>query len=104
MPKALALLLACLLLSGCFVFDELEAGQEILDKTGPQKEAPAEPGDPEARPPTGSDWWSKAKSIGPGAADADPDDPTALVSCRISGATRFMRRGDCLSQGGRPRS
>jgi hypothetical protein len=108
MLRAIPLLAACFLLAGCFVLDELDAGREIMDKNSPQEEKPAAEAAPaEAKPPTGSDWWSSAKSISRGpddGEDTDTSDPTQLVSCRISGATRFMRRGDCLSQGGAPKS
>ena len=55
--------------------------------------------------PVGAEWWSNARSLdtGPQAA-AEPGDPNQTVSCRIGGSTRFMRRGDCLSRGGQPRT
>jgi hypothetical protein len=101
------LLVLCFALAGCFVFDELDSGMEMMEKNSPQnaKKAEAPAGEDPNKPPSGDAWWSSAKSIDRRSADesADPADPTQLVSCRLSGGTRFMRRGDCLSQGGTPK-
>jgi len=105
MARLLCLLAACLLLSGCFVFDEIDAGMEMMEKTGPQppkQEAP-DPG-ADAKKPSGQEWWSNAKSLSAEDAEAvPPGDPKQLVTCRIGGGSRFMRRGDCVSQGGKPK-
>ena len=112
MRRAAPLLAACLLLSlpGCFAFDEIDSANDALRggaaKKEEEKKAQAAAEGEKPGPPTGSQWWSTAKSLGRGPADAeaeDAGDPQALVSCRIAGNTRFMRRGDCLSQGGAPR-
>ena len=105
MVRLLPLLAACLLASGCFVFDELDKGEEILEQHSQQKPAAA-PGTPAATGPaakSGSAWWSSARAIGPADA-ASPGDVDAPVACKIAGSTRFMRRGDCLTQGGEPAS
>jgi hypothetical protein len=100
------LLLACLC-CGCFVFDELEAGEKMMEQNSPKKPgaeaaaATAAAGDAEKPgPPTGQAWWSGARSLN-APAEAKPGDPDAPVRCKLGGGTRFMRRGDCLSQGGR---
>jgi hypothetical protein len=109
MKRLAMLLIVCLLGSGCFVFDEIDSGKAIMDKNSPKKAgAPAKAG---AGAPTGKagtpgqkaskDWWATAKSI-EAPTDVDPADPNTPVSCEVRGSTRFMRRGDCLSQGGRP--
>jgi hypothetical protein len=106
MVRTIGLLLACVFASGCFVFDELDSGKAIMDKNAPQKPAAAEEkaSADKAAKPAGATWWSTARSIDTGpAAAADPGDPNAPVACKIAGSTRFMRRGDCLSQGGRAR-
>lgn len=107
MLRIAPLLLLCLALTGCFVFDEIDSGMESMEKNSPQgaKKAEAPAGEDPNKPATGSAWWSSAKSIERRSEDenADPADPKKLVSCRISGASRFMRRGDCLSQGGTPK-
>lgn len=109
---AAALAVAVTPLTGCFVFDELEAGEKIMDSHSPhrnKKKSEAEEaatsgtGEEESKP-TGQAWWSQARSLNSGPADdedADAGDPSAVVRCELAGATRFMRRGDCLSQGGR---
>lgn len=102
----LPLLLASTLLCGCFVLDELDAGNAILDEhrgTKPVAESEAKPGAEGEKPgpPTGTQWWSKARSLNRSAQPAtDAGDPDALVRCRIAGSQRFMRRVDCASQGG----
>jgi hypothetical protein len=104
MRRVLPLLAIAFLLSGCFVFDEIDAGMEMMDK-GPKKEEPApEPAGGAAKKPAGQEWWSTAKSLSREDADAaPPGDPQQLVTCRIGGGSRFMRRGDCVSQGGAPK-
>jgi hypothetical protein len=125
MKRLLLLLLACALSTGCFVFDEIDNGKAIMEKNAPKPPpdgnakagakagaragakaggkataaATAKAGQPGQK--TGKDWWATAKSIEP-AAESDPGDPNSLASCQVHGATRFMRRGDCLSQGGVP--
>lgn len=107
------LALASTPLAGCFVLDELEAGEKIMDQhspvDAPSKKAKADAAgksEGEESEPAGQAWWSQARSLntGPAAEDADGDDPAAVVRCELGGSTRFMRRGDCLSQGGRPSS
>ena len=107
--KRLALLLViCLLGSGCFVFDEIDAGKASMEKNSPKPKA----GGPQAKggkaakagapgQKAGKDWWATAKSID-APTDVDPADASTPVPCEVRGSTRFMRRGDCLSQGGRP--
>ncbi len=97
MRRVIPLLLCCLFASGCFVFDELEAGDKVLDQLGPGKNAAA-PAQPAPAPQAGAGWWANAKSIGD--TPADTRDPA--VACTIGGSMRFMRRSDCLSQGGQP--
>lgn len=100
MVRRSALLVLCVLLSGCFVFDELDAGQKIMEQNAPAKPA-AEPAPPGAAHQTGSGWWANAKSLRD--TPAEPGNNPA-VACAIGGSTRFMRKSDCLSQGGRPKS
>jgi hypothetical protein len=98
------------------VFDEIDQGKAMMDKNSPKSKAEpagkagarakgpggravANAGAPRAKP--NPEWWAKARSLEP-ATDVDPADAGTPVPCEVRGATRFMRRGDCLSQGGRP--
>jgi hypothetical protein len=99
MARSFVLLLICLFTSGCFVFDELDAGNEILDQNFSSKKAEPAPAEKSAAPQAGAGWWANAKSLsGP---PSDPGNDPA-VSCTVGGSTRFMRKSDCLSQGGKP--
>ena len=99
MMRRSALLVLCAGLSGCFVFDELDAGEKIMEQNAKAQPAAA-PAQPAAAPQAGAGWWANAKSLG----DAPSDSKNPPVACTIGGSTRFMRRSDCLSQGGRPQS
>jgi hypothetical protein len=101
MIRRFVLLLACLLASGCFVFDELDNGTKIMEQNSAKKAeaAPAQKG-PAAQ--AGSGWWANAKSLSGPPSDADGKNPA--VACKVGGSTRFMRKSDCLSQGGHPAS
>jgi hypothetical protein len=101
MTRTLALLVLCLGISGCFVFDELDAGDKILEQNKAKPADPAATADAQkaAGAPAGDAWWAKAKSLSdtPAAASDDP-----AITCEIGRSVRFMRKSDCLSQGGRP--
>jgi hypothetical protein len=102
----LALALALGLCTGCFVFDEIDSGREIMKKhsgRGPRGAAAAQA--PAAAP---------AEDEGPGllarvqqfiaerreesAPERDPDD--SIVSCELEDGTTFTYESDCLSRGG----
>lgn len=100
MIRRIALLALCVCVSGCFVFDELDAGEKIMEQNAAAKPAAA-PAAPAAAHQTGSGWWANAKSLSDTPADAGAN---PAVACTIGGSTRFMRKSDCLSQGGRPAS
>ena len=100
MIRKIALLVICVCASGCFVFDELDAGEKIMEQNAAAKPAPA-PAQPAAAHQTGSGWWANAKSLRD--TPAEPGNDPA-VACEIRGSTRFMRKSDCLSQGGRAKS
>lgn len=113
MGRILTLLLVLWLGSGCFVFDELERGEEILDKHASRERREAQSrkqhaADAEAAAESESSliadlgdqvrtWWSERNE--PKAPERDPDD--VVVRCELRGQARFTRKFDCLSQGGR---
>ena len=101
MIRRIALLVSCVFVSGCFVFDELDNGTKIMEQNAKKTEAaPAPQGRP--GPQTGSGWWANAKSLsGPVSDDAGKN---PAVACKVGTTTRFMRKDDCLSQGGHPAS
>ncbi|MDH3521811.1 MAG: hypothetical protein OEM49_15290 [Myxococcales bacterium] len=102
-------LAAVFLLSGCFVWDELEQGEAILDAHSPnrnkrKKEEEAARAEAEAeKQPSASqrmaEWWDGARSLGPRPDDPPSSDP--LVSCQLPGGTRFTKLSECRIRGGR---
>jgi hypothetical protein len=113
MARLRAALLVLLILppcAGCFVFDELDKGQEIMEQLGPGKAkkkkeeaATAAPASPSTarRGPGAMDrlkgWWRQATEPAP----APPDPNDKIVSCTLGGSTQFMRKSDCELRGGR---
>lgn len=109
---SLALLLPLVFGTGCFVFDEIDAGMEIMDAHSPAKnkqKAAAAAGKPTAdgeKPPTYQEvvnsWWKDAKSINVSPAErrAASDDP--MVPCAHQGKTVYTKQSDCIARGGRP--
>jgi hypothetical protein len=97
--RAFAIVLASLLCSGCFAFEEIDKGYELMEAHSPVKKPGEEPeptAQAKARPDPRAQWWATATTLEPRSADGD--DP--LVSCRLGGGTRFTRRSDCLTRGG----
>jgi hypothetical protein len=112
MPLRLRLLglglVALLASTGCFVFDELDHGKEIMDSHSPKKNAQAGSETAAAKPAAANQegtpqerekkWWASATSLS-SADQAPKEDPH--VRCKIEKKERFMLRSDCLSQGGK---
>jgi hypothetical protein len=106
MARGFVLLLACVFLSGCFVFDEIDSGKKVMDQNSAKKPAasPATAGAPGQKPPgapgaqPAGEWWAKAQSLNGPPSDPGGDNPA--VHCKIGKSIRFMRKKDCLSQGG----
>ena len=108
--RLLALALVALLGSGCFVFEELDHGNEIMDshsakrKNAAQASTEAAAAKPNAANQEGTPeeqqkkWWASATSLST-ADQAPKDDPH--VRCKIEKKERFMLRSDCLTQGGK---
>lgn len=109
-----AALIAALLLvaPGCFVFDELDAGREIMEKHSPknkvekkEEESPkaaasARGGDDEGLVAQLRGWLvDRTAKTTPDRPQYDPDD--VPVRCRIGAGTHFVRKSDCQIRGGR---
>ena len=66
------LTLASTPLAGCFVFEELEKGEKIMEQHTPvdakSKKADAEAAEAEEGESAGPSWWSQARSLDPGPA------------------------------------
>lgn len=103
--------LACLFLSGCFVFDEMDKAKAIdmssaignkpPPKDGAKPAAAAEKktasaAGASAKPaaPSGKSWWESAKSLTSEESMAD------IVGCRLGRGVEFMQKDDCLARGG----
>jgi hypothetical protein len=103
MRLVLVLLLSALC-AGCFVFDEIDAGMEIMEAHTPaDKKKPAAAAKAEAdgeKPPTYNEsvqgWFENAKTLAPRKEGGD----NPMVQCKLGGSTRFTKRTDCRTQGG----
>lgn len=104
--RALVLLLCAGLASGCFAFEEIDKGMEIMEAHTPaanrKKQEEAAQGADGEKLPTYAEkvgtWFESAKSLAPGGrTSSDP-----LIACRTQGKTLFTKRADCLARGGQP--
>jgi hypothetical protein len=96
---ALTCLAALVVASGCFVADELDASDAVLDSiskrpTAAKKAEDAKKGSGEEDSTT--NWWKNARSINPGEGSSD------LVRCQLGASSQFMRSDDCRARGGTP--
>jgi len=107
--KRLAVYIAAVfLLSGCYVWDELEQSEAMMDAYSPnakkrkeEEEAARAAAEAENQPSASeraAEWWDGARSLGPRPDDAPSADP--MVSCRLGGSVRFTKRSECISRGG----
>ena len=105
MRRVFAILFACQLSLGCFVFEELDASKDLLDnptfektekkkapQPGPAKSAGGGKKGPSAQERLAG-WWKEARSLNTGEVDE------SMVSCELGGSTQFMSRSDCLARG-----
>jgi hypothetical protein len=107
-PVQLALVLAAALLcSGCFVWDEIEAGRAIMEAHSPNSDKKEEvAGDlagandsPKSARQRLAEYYAKQRTKA--AAPTKSLDPAADVGrCRIGSTTQFTRRSDCALRGG----
>jgi len=107
--RLVALAAVLMLASGCFVFEELDKGMEIMESHTPadkKKPATAGAGGAEGEaaeaPPTYqqavSSWFEGAHTLSKSPDEEAGENP--MVSCRHGGRTFFSRRSDCLARGG----
>jgi len=100
------------LCQGCFVFDELDKGQQIMDQHSPRAREKAAKREEAAAAPRSAragakqeegtleglkKWWKKKREPAP--PKRDPDD--GVVRCQIGKTTHFTRKSDCMLRGGR---
>ena len=100
------------LCQGCFVFDELDKGQQIMDQHSPRAREKAAKREEAAAAPRSAragakqeegtleglkKWWKKKREPAP--PKRDPDD--VVVRCQIRGSLHFLRKSDCMLRGGR---
>jgi len=105
--KLLIPILVALLCSGCFVFDEIEKGQEIMKAHDGKPDEPVESkkgGSDSKGPPMTprerlAEYYAKQRAnAAPPTESVDPADDVG--SCRIGKSVKFMRRSDCKLRGG----
>jgi len=107
MHRVLAILCLAALLAvtpGCFVIDELNQGQKLMDQHmnngANKKKGEAQAANPdEARSQArerADKYWDKVRSIAPGEVSE------GIVGCRLKGATQFMTEEACRARGGAP--
>jgi len=113
---SVALVLAALALggAGCFAFEEIDQGQEIMDRHfAKEREAGDEdrhdestPAPEEAAPSLIArlqGWWSgpdAEETAAPEPSGPPPHPENVPGRCAIDGSTQFMRKFDCQLRGG----
>ena len=107
MTRLLLILLIACLTQGCFVWEELEKGEAIMDAHRPRNlddEKESEAAAPAKDEPnliasvseTLQEWWASATE--PSAPERDPGD--IPVRCEVDGRMQFTRKSDCRLRGG----
>jgi hypothetical protein len=109
MRRILVVTLLASLCQGCFVLEEIDKGQQIMEQHSPRaREMKAQQEEADADPRAGAkqeggaleglkQWWKKKREPAP--PKRDPDD--VIVSCQIGGTMHFTRKSDCMLRGGR---
>lgn len=115
MPRLLLIVLTSACLSGCFVLDELDKGDALLEQHSvglrekrereakeAAEAAAAKPstrlahGEPGVREKLEELWKDALEEERP-----PPDPSDVIVQCAVSGSVRFTRKSDCELRGGR---
>lgn len=108
LQRLLLAMLASLGVSGCFAFDEIQSGIDIMEEHSPaanskkaKQPEPESSGDTESKLPELkaqlAKWWRNALEEEP----PPPDPNDGIVRCQVHGKLSFMRRSDCEIRGGR---
>ena len=111
MGRWIALCSIALLLGGCFVLDEIDAGQELMKQHQPkdaaeaeQQEKPSEDGSPGFLD-RAKRFWAGLGSDAQGGTQADDSPPphpdNVLVRCDVQGRLEFTRKFTCQRKGGK---
>jgi hypothetical protein len=99
--RVLGIALLAAALSGCWVIDELDAGNKKMDlfmAKKPEAEEP-EPMPARRKGPRAADYFANqknARTITPGSVSSE------IVSCKLGGGTQFMKQTECVNRGGVP--
>jgi hypothetical protein len=112
MRRILLVALLASLCQGCFVLEEIDKGQQLMDQHSPtareraarREEARKDPrsaradADQEEGTLAGlKKWWTKKREPAP----PKPDPNDVVVRCQIGGSMHFTRKSDCMLRGGR---
>lgn len=109
MRRLLPLLLIACLSQGCFVLDELDKGQALMDqhsgtarKAKEKEKAAAEAAALESHDEELGvvaklqDWWKRRNEPKP----VERPESDGIVRCATDGRTQFTYESDCLARGG----
>ena len=116
MPRLVLIALASFWLTGCFVFEELRKGDELIEQhssnwrkrkeieaaaraeTAQAKDSKSGPIlDWEKKKDELAEWWRELAKEGPIGPALEDD----IIRCDVRGQVRFTRKSQCEIQGGR---
>jgi hypothetical protein len=105
--RVLIVIAASFFCFGCFVLDEIDAGQKEMDRYTAKSSKPSDAKTTDGKAKSGGEqptpmerakqWWSSARTFSPREDDATSD----VVQCKVDGKIRFMSKSDCSNSGGR---
>jgi hypothetical protein len=109
MRRILLVALLASLCQGCFVLEEIDKGQQLIDQHSPAaREKAAQREEARAGPRADAEqeegplerlkkWWTKKREPAP----PKRDPIVVVVRCQIGGRMHFTRKSDCRLRGGR---
>ncbi|HEY8120766.1 MAG TPA: hypothetical protein VII78_05565 [Myxococcota bacterium] len=92
LPFACVLLLTAPL-TGCWVLDEIDRGQQLMEEHSPKEDEKPEEKTVAATPQRKGS--GKTRTFTPGQVSE------GIVGCKLGGSTQFMTRENCAARGGR---